>query len=134
MMVVDTSVVVCIALGEPDALLFATALAKATHKVLPAPAHLEAAMVLRARLGTHFAQRLSDVLTAASLAVIPFTPSMAELAIAAFERFGKGYHPASLNFGDCCSYAAAKALGQPLLYKGNDFAQTDIASALTVFN
>ncbi len=130
-LVVDTSAVVCIAIGEVDAERFVNALSLATTKLLPAPAYLECAMVLSGRLGKTATTRLADVLKSAGIDIEPFTPEMAQLAVDAFHCFGKGRHKASLNFGDCFVYGAARALGLPLLYKGNDFAQTDIVSALT---
>ncbi len=129
-LVVDTSVVVCIAIGEDDAEAYVAALSVASTKMLPAPAYLECAMVLSGRLGAASTARLAEVLTIATITIEPFTLEMAQLAIDAFHVYGKGRHRASLNFGDCFVYGTAKALGHRLLYKGNDFAQTDIASAL----
>ena len=129
-LVIDTSAVVCIAIGEAEAEAYAVALSAASAKLLPAPAYLECAMVLSGRLGAASTARLAEVLTIAAITIEPFTQEMAQLAIDAFHTYGKGRHKASLNFGDCFVYGAAKALGLPLLYKGNDFAQTDIASAL----
>jgi len=129
-LVVDTSAVVCIAIGEGDAEHYASALSLAATKLLPAPAYLECAMVLSGRLGVGSTDRLVDVLKSADISIEPFTPEMAQLAVEAFHSYGKGRHKAGLNFGDCFVYGTAKALGLPLLYKGNDFAQTDIASAL----
>ena len=129
-LVVDTSAVVCIAIGEADAEAYVVALSAASIKLLPAPAYLECAMVLSGRLGAASTARLSEVLTTAAITIEPFTQEMAQLAIGAFHSYGKGRHKASLNFGDCFVYGAAKALGLPLLYKGNDFSQTDVASAL----
>jgi len=129
-LVVDTSAVVCIATGEAEAERYAAALSAATAKLLPAPAYLECAMVLSGRLGAASTQRLADVLNIAGITIEAFTPDMAVVAASAFDAYRKGRHKASLNFGDCFVYGTAKALNLPLLYKGNDFAQTDIASAL----
>jgi ribonuclease VapC len=129
-LVVDTSAVVCIAIGEADAEAYVVALSAASTKLLPAPAYLECAMVLSGRLGVASTARLAEVLTTAAITIEPFTQEMAQIAIDAFHAYGKGRHKASLNFGDCFVYGAAKALNLPLLYKGNDFAHTDIASAL----
>ena len=129
-LVVDTSAVVCIAIGEADAEAYVVALSAASIKLLPAPAYLECAMVLSGRLGAASTVRLSEVLTVAAITIEPFTQEMANFAIDAFHAYGKGRHKASLNFGDCCAYALAKSMNLPLLYKGNDFAQTDIPSAL----
>ena len=130
-MFVDTSVMVCIAIGEADADRYVRALCMATTKLLPAPAYLECAMVLHGRLGALSTVRLADVLGLAEITIEPFSTNMAALAIQAFHTYGKGRHKAGLNFGDCLVYGAAKELGFPLLYKGEDFVQTGIAS---VFN
>ena len=130
-LIVDTSAVVCIAIGEVDAETYATALSVASIKLLPAPAYVECAMVLSGRLGVTSTTRLAEVLSSAGITIEAFTPEMAILAITAFHSYGKGRHQASLNFSDCFVYGAAKALNLPLLYKGDDFAQTDIISALT---
>ena len=129
-LVVDTSAVVCIAIGEVDAEAYAAALSAANIKLLPAPAYLECAMVLSGRLGAVSTSRLAEVLSSAGITIEAFTPEMAALAVSAFHTYGKGRHKASLNFGDCFVYGAAKALNLPVLYKGNDFAQTDTPSAL----
>ena len=129
-LVVDTSAVVCIAIGEADAEAYVVALSVASTKLLPAPAYLECAIVLNGRLGAASTARLAEVLTTAAITIQPFTQEMAQLAIDAFHAYGKGRHKASLSLAECFVYGAAKALGLPLLYKGNAFAQTDIASAL----
>ena len=126
----DTSVVVCIAIGEADAETYVVALSAGSTELLPAPAYLECAMVRSGRLGAASTARLSEVLTTAAITIGPFTQVMAELAINAFNVYGKGRHKASLNFGDCFVYGTAKALDLPFLYKGNSFAQTNIVSAL----
>lgn len=76
------------------------------------------------------AQAMSDLMSALPIRVVQVDEAMAELAVEAFRRYGKGLHPARLNFGDCFSYALAKHLDCPLLFIGNDFSQTDIRSAL----
>lgn len=81
--------------------------------------------------GGNITGRLVEVLSSARITIRVFTPEMVALAVSAFHTYGKGWHKTSLNFGDCFVYGAAKALGLPILYKGNDFAKTDIASALT---
>ena len=89
---------------------------------------LETAMVLSSRLGKDPRPVLNGFLRKMDVEVIPFTAEHYEAAVDAFERFGKGRHPAALNFGDCLSYAAAHLSGLPLLYTGNDFARTDLAT------
>ena len=129
MIVIDTSAIVAIALREPDLRLFEDAIASAVDPVLPASCYLETVMVLyRWRVARAWVDRY---LHAAGVAVIGADARQARLAADAFERYGRGTgHHARLNFGDCLSYAAAAALGSPLLFKGDDFARTDIASAL----
>lgn len=81
-------------------------------------------------MNRHIQPRVDEALQTYQIQIEPFTQAQAEMAIAAFAQYGKGRHPAALNFGDCCAYALAKSMNLPLLYKGNDFAQTDITSAL----
>ena len=126
----DTSGVVRIAIGEADAETYVVALSAGSTELLPVPAYLECAMVRSGRLDAASTARLSEVLTTAAITIGPFTQVMAELAINAFNVYGKGRHKASLNFGDCFVYGTAKALDLPFLYKGNSFAQTNIVSAL----
>ena len=87
-------------------------------------------MVLRDRAGDIGVQFVEALLKRRNLARMDFTEAHFRLATAAFDRYGRGRHPAKLNFGDCMAYAVAKAHGVPLLYKGDDFARTDIAAAL----
>lgn len=82
-----------------------------------------------ARYGDKGIEKLNILLDELAITVVSFSPEQAELATEAFLRFGKGRHPAKLNMGDCFSYALAKSIGQPLLFKGNDFSQTDIGGA-----
>ena len=78
----------------------------------------------------NIARQVDALLAGLKVKIEPFDAGQAALALIAFTKYGKGRHPAALNFGDCCAYALAKSLDLPLLYKGNDFAQTDVASAL----
>lgn len=129
MIVVDTSAVVAIAAREPDADLLSRALLKAPGRSMSAGNYLECAMVMiRRRLGGR--AELDAWLRERRIAIIPVDRELAELAADAFIRFGKGRHPAGLNYGDCFAYALAKHLRAPLLFRGDDFAETDIASAL----
>lgn len=133
MIVVDTSALVAILLGEPDAATYRAAMMNADRRIVSAVSLLEAGIVLRSRQGPVAVATLETLLIQAVIEVMPFDPRHARIAIAAFERYGKGIHAAArLNFGDCAAYALAKALGVPLLFKGNDFVATDIASALPV--
>ncbi len=128
-MVLDTSAVIALLFEENDAprlrsVLFATPLRK-----IGAPTLVEAGMVMGGRNVVGYPAFLDGFVENMELDVLPFTRDHAVVARAAFDRFGKGRHPAALNFGDCMSYAVAKIENEPLLFKGNDFAQTDILAA-----
>jgi ribonuclease VapC len=128
-MVVDTSALIAIILGEVDAARFELAIAGARDPVISAVAMVEFGMVALSRRGFSAAEverRLGDW----GLSVLPVTAATARLALAAFARYGRGRHEADLNFGDCFVYALAKERGEPLLFKGDDFARTDLVSAL----
>lgn len=124
--VLDTSAVVALLQGEPDAPRILEALERASWRVLSAATLVEAGIVLQARYGDHGERELDLLLQRAGVEVVPVTPEHAELARGAFRRFGKGRHPAGLNFGDCFAYALAVALDQPLLFTGADFGGTDV--------
>jgi ribonuclease VapC len=125
----DSSALIAIVMGEPG---FEGLLAKLRASApvgLAAPALVETALVLSRRLGGNPEPLLSDLLAALEVQVIAFTREHAKLAADAFLRFGKGRHPASLNFGDCMVYAVAAAAGEPVLYVAGDFARTDLEGA-----
>ena len=128
MIAVDTSALVAIVLGEPELERFSAILARGSGVVSAATA-MEAAMVLESRQGPDAVEELRAVIREAPLEVVPVDEEMAWAVHAAWRRFGKGRHPAALNYGDCFSYALAKTLNVPLLFKGGDFAQTDVAIA-----
>ncbi|MFH1558058.1 MAG: type II toxin-antitoxin system VapC family toxin [Pseudomonadota bacterium] len=132
-MFVDTSVIVAILADEPDAAVFATKLADAPRRYTSGLVILEAAMRLSTLLKVDPVDvevRIQQVLEEARISVIPINGSIAKRAVAAFAIFGKGRgHPAQLNLADCMSYACARAYRVPLLFKGNDFSQTDIEVA-----
>ena len=128
-MIVDTSALLAILFGEPDAGRYEEALASAVHPRMSAVALLEAAMVIESRGGAKAGQELDALLEKAAIELVPVTAEQADAARDAWRRFGKGNHPAGLNFGDCFAYALAKATGEPLLFKGGDFARTDIKAA-----
>ena len=131
MITIDSSALVAILQNEPDALLFAEAIGAAEAIVVSAVTFFETSMVLAGRVQHETAWRLLDTLVGrAKIEIVPFDARQAGIARAAFLKYGKGRHPAALNFGDCASYALAKSKGAPLLYKGADFAKTDIVSAL----
>jgi ribonuclease VapC len=127
--VVDSSVFIAILDREPEAARFADALGRAEGRAMSAGNYLECAIVAGRRLQGR--ADLDDWLTHRRVDVRPIDLDLARMAADAFARFGKGRHPARLKYGDCFAYALAKSLNAPLLYKGDDFARTDIASALS---
>ena len=130
MIALDTSAIVAIAMGEPEADAFIREIAR-RGAVVGAPTLLEAHLVLSSRVASAepFMRRF---LEPAEVEPVAFSLEMYRLAVDAFERFGKGRgHPARLNFGDCMAYAVARHHDAPLLYKGDDFSHTDIRSAAT---
>ncbi len=129
MIAVDTSALVAIVLGEDDAERILRALRADTAK-LSAVSLVEATIVVEARQGADATRDLHLLLQGAVDEIVPVDEHHAAAAVTAWRRFGKGRHPAGLNFGDCFAYALARLDGIPLLYKGNDFTQTDIESVI----
>ncbi len=129
MIVVDTSVFVAIKGGEPEAASFGEALSRADGLSMSAGNYLESAMIAESRFSGRAA--LDAWLIDRRIRIQAVDLTTAQLAADAFARFGKGRHPAGLNYGDCFAYALAKSLDAPLLYKGKDFPQTDIRAAMT---
>ena len=128
-MFVDTSAIVAIILDEHDAPALAETLDAAKRRLTSAAVRLETSMVLTSRLDLSplAAQGLfDDFISQGEVAEFSIDERVGRLAVECFEKYGKGRHPAGLNFGDCLSYACAKAHGAALLFKGEDFAQTDI--------
>lgn len=129
--VVDTSALIAVIAGEADAEMFAAKLLEHAGDVaISGPTLVEATIVADARFGRPGIELIRITLERVGGTVAAFDESLARTASNAWQRFGKGRHPARLNLGDCFSYALAKHLGLPLLYKGADFSQTDVASAL----
>ena len=128
-MVVDTSAIISIMLNEPDAEEMLRKMARASSKHFSAVSYVECLMVLLGRMGEGAQQAVDKMISRSGIVISPVSPEQAKFAIAAFRRFGKGHHPAGLNFCDCFSYALAKSTGEPLLFKGRDFAKTDVVSA-----
>lgn len=129
--VLDTSAVAAVVLGEPDAEAYLSAMvADAGDLLMSAASRVEVGIVLEARQGLEATNDLQTLLSRLRVDVTPLDADQAVAALTGWRRFGKGRHPAGLNLGDCFSYALAKVKGAPLLYKGEDFRQTDIASAL----
>ena len=127
-MVVETSAVLAILLEEPEAVEFAQLIEDDPTPLISAVSVAEAGIVLISRHGPDARGDLQDFLDQGGLQVEPVTAEQAELALDAYQRYGKGRHRAGLNFGDCFAYALCQATGQPLLFKGQDFSQTDIAT------
>ena len=128
-MIIDTSALVTILDQEPEAERIVRAMATASDRKLSAANLVEAGIVMQARRGDEGARDLDLLLAKLKIEIIPFTARQADLARKAFRRYGRGRHPAQLNFGDCFAYALAKDTSTPLLCKGSDFAQTDISVA-----
>ena len=128
-MIVDSSAVLAILFSEPDARRHAGAIMAASPCRMSVANVLEASIVVERRGGDSTAHELDTLLKSAEIELVPVTVEHLEAARRAWRRFGKGNHPAALNFGDCFAYALAKATGEPLLFKGEDFAQTDIEAA-----
>jgi ribonuclease VapC len=128
-MIVDSSALVAILQIEPEALRLTTAIAESAICRLPASCLLETSMLLLGRKSEDALRDLDLYIARSKMEIVPFTESQAGFAREAFRRYGKGRHPAKLNFGDCMAYALAKETGEELLFKGTDFAQTDIAVA-----
>jgi len=128
-MVIDTSAIVAIAFDEPEAAAFERRIAGDFVRVISAATLLEAAVVIEARLGEAGGSELDLWLHRLGVEIVAVSPDHADLARRAWRRYGKGRHPAGLNFGDCFSYALAAMTQEPLLFKGDDFSKTDIRAA-----
>ena len=130
MIVVDASALIAVFENEPERHQFGSIIANADRRMVSTITLLEAGMVARGRRGAEGLAAMQAIIEQADIEVVPFDANHLALAFEAFERYGKGISTtARLNLGDCCSYALAKSLGTPLLFKGNDFSQTDIVSA-----
>ena len=128
-MIIDTSAILAILFGEVDAARYEHAIAAASPRRMSAVAVLEAAMVIEGRGGAQAGLELDALLERAGIELVPVTSEQVAVARQAWRQFGKGRHPAGLNFGACLAYALAKVTGEPLLYKGADFMRTDIETA-----
>jgi ribonuclease VapC len=129
-MIIDTSALFAILRDEPEARHFAQAIESSGIRRVSAANFVEAAIIIDASRDPIASRRFDDLIKEAHIAIEPVTEAQARIAREAFRDFGKGSgHPAKLNFGDCFAYALAKANGEPLLFKGGDFARTDIKSA-----
>jgi ribonuclease VapC len=130
-MVIDTSALIAILLNEAEAEAFAKAIAADPKRLISAFNLLETAIVIEAKKGEAGGIELDLLLHRARIEAVSMSAEQTELARTAWRVYGRGNHPAGLNIGDCCAYALAKYSGEPLLFKGEDFALTDIPSALS---
>jgi ribonuclease VapC len=126
-MVIDTSALAAIFFSESEGPKFLRAIVQAENRLISAATVLETGIVLEARQGESAGREFDLFTVRARLQVMPFDAEQAELARSAWRKFGKGRHPAGLNFGDCFAYALAQSTGEPMLAKGADFAATGIA-------
>lgn len=128
--VLDTSALAAVVLGEPDADAYLAVMQEHRGDLhVSAATAVEAGIVVEAKQGVEATEDLRRLVQLLGIALAPFDSEQARVAVAAWRRFGKGRHPAGLNLGDCFSYALAKVWAAPLLFKGRDFAQTDVAAA-----
>ena len=128
-MIVDTSAVIAILLNENDAQIYANAIVQADVCRMSAATFVEVSIVVEIQTKSAGSRQLDAFMRRAGITIEPVTEEHAHLARQAFTDFGKGRHPAGLNYGDCFSYALAKATSEPLLFKGKNFAKTDLAAA-----
>jgi ribonuclease VapC len=129
-MILDTSAVLAIVFGEPGFEIFVNAIAASPVCRISAASLVEASIVAESRIGDQGLRQCDSFFRASRISVEPVTEEQALLARQGYSDYGKGRHPAGLNFGDCFAYALAKSTGEPLLFKGQDFSQTDIQSVL----
>lgn len=129
-MIVDTSSIIAILVQEPEGELHIQALSRATRCRISAATFVELGVVIESQFPVEVLPQCDALFRLVGIEIEPVTVAQAHLARQAFHDFGKGRHPAGLNFGDCFAYALAKLTGEPLLFKGNDFRKTDIIPAL----
>lgn len=128
-MIVDTSAIIAILFNEDDAEIYAQAIARADSARISAATFVETAIVVEAQTKSNGGRQLDAFIRRAGIAIEPVTEEQAHIARQAFLDFGKGRHDAGLNYGDCFSYALSKATRERLLFKGEDFAKTDLTAA-----
>ena len=125
-MIIDSSALLAVVKVEPEEPAFLRAILLAPAAKMSVASYIECAMRLDGDLAEGRDERLDRVIAETGIVIVPVTVEQGQSARDAFNRFGKGRHPAKLNFGDCLSYALAATSGEPLLFKGNDFTQTDV--------
>jgi ribonuclease VapC len=125
--VIDTSAVVAILRMEREAARLAEAIEADANRLISAATLVETGLVIESRYGAAGGRELDVLIAKAGLSIEPVTAEQADVAREAWRRYGKGRHSAALNFGDCFSYALARTTGEPLLFKGGDFTQTDVS-------
>ena len=129
-MVIDSSAFVAIVIGEPEREVFSRAILSQPTRLVSTATLLETTMVVFGHKGEPGVAAFKAFINNLDTETTPFTAKHLDLAVDAFRRFGKGRHPAGLSFGDCISYALAKATGEPLLFKSADFSRTDVRQAV----
>jgi ribonuclease VapC len=129
-MVIDSSAIVAVLLNEADAARITEAIEAGSPRLLSAANFLESSIVIESQKGEAGGRELDLLIYRAAIEVVAVDQDQAEIARMAWRRFGKGRHPAGLNYGDCFAYALAKARRLPLLYQGNDFSRTDVEAVL----
>ena len=125
-MVIDTSALLAILQDEPERRAFNEAIEAAASRVMSVVSFVEASIVIESRYGAEGLRELDRFIDRAGIELVRVDPEQGKLARDAFSRFGKGRHPAALNFGDCFAYALASSLAEPLLFKGDDLSRTDL--------
>jgi len=129
-MILDSSSLIAILANEPDSELYVQAISRAPRCRISAATFVELSIVIESQFPMEVQRQCDALFRRVGIGIEPVTAEQAYLARQAFHDFGKGRHPAGLNFGDCFAYALAKQTGEPLLFKGNDFKKTDLVSAL----
>jgi ribonuclease VapC len=126
--IIDTSAIIAVLFSEDDAEIYAQLMTQSESRRISAATFVETAIVVETQTKTSGSRQLDAFLRRAGIVIEPVTEEHAQIARQAFIDFGEGRHPAGLNYGDCFSYALAKATGEPLLFKGKDFSKTDLSA------
>jgi len=129
-MIVDASALLAIILDEPDADRFNRAISDELEDLLMSPVNFVEAAIKADKKGNQTSAALDEIMRVSGIRILPPTIRQTRLAREAYRLYGRGNHPAKLDLGDCFAYALAKARGEPLLFKGDDFRQTDVEAAL----